>query len=335
MADVWRETTPQVAEFANHRLRERWLAEVAGRQQDLLSLAQCRHAGLADSTIRKRVGAGTLFRVRRGVFSRKPPPFNTRQLWMAAVLAGGPETLLSDWPAAELQDIAPPDHTPSPAIHISVPGWGGRASRGGLVIHRRGPIDRRDRRSVDGIPVTSADLTLVHLAGTATETELEQMLIAADSLGLTKRHRLLELIEENQRLAGRGRLLSLLALPPAEVLSGAELYLIPLYRNAGLPRPAFNHPVQVPGQAKPLKVDIAWPDIKLAFELDTQRFHGDWERAEADRERDQLLGLADWLCHRFFRRQLKERPTEAAERARRLHHLRSQAMESGEAAPST
>jgi hypothetical protein len=323
VASRWREPTPQVAEFANHRLRERWLADLAGRQHDLLSMAQLRYAGVGESTARRRVACDRLFRVRRGVFSTHPPPFDTRQLWMAAVLAGGAGTLLSDWPSAELQQIAPPDHPPSPAIHITVPGYGGRTKSNGLVVHRRGPIDPRDRRTVDGIPVASADLTLIHLAGQVSETELEQILVAADSLGILKRRRLAELIAANQKFAGRARLRALLALPPARVRSDKELYLIPLYRNAGLPRPAFNHAVAVPGRAKPLIVDLAWPEIRLAFELDTQRFHGDWERAEEDRERDQLLGLADWQCHRFHRRQLEERPQQAEERARRLYEIRS------------
>jgi hypothetical protein len=321
-----RETTIPSSKFATRALREEWLTRVAARQHDLLSLAQLRHAGLAESTVRSRVKASRLFRLRRGVFAIHPPPYSPRQRQMAAVLAAGREALISDWPAAEILEIAPPGHTPSPAIHIAVPGRGGPARDTDLVIHRRGPIDPRDRRSVEGIPVTSADLTLVHLAPQVSDIELEQILVAADSLGLLKRPRLAELIAEREGRPGMSRLASILALPPAEVLSPPELYFVPLYRNAGLPRPVLNHPVRVPGRRKPLKVDAAWPDIRLAFELDTQRFHGDWERAEEDRERDQLLALAAWQCNRFVRRQLDERPAEAAERASRIHELRSQAM---------
>jgi hypothetical protein len=242
---------------------------------------------------------------------------------MAAVLACGPGSLLSDWPAAEHWEIT---HLPSPAIHITVPGNGGR-SASDLVIHRRGPIDPRDVRRKDGIPLTSPDLVLIHLAPHLTDVALEQMLVAADSLALLKRPRLLELLSQRENQPGVSRLLPLLAQPESTVLSDVELLLIPMYRAAGLPTPLFNHPITVPGRDRPIKVDLAWPDLRLCFELDTQRFHGDWERAEEDRERDQLLALAGWLCQRFFRRQLTERPAEASDRARRLYHLRAAVYE--------
>jgi hypothetical protein len=318
----WGITGQAVTEIPNRAARERQIGVIAGRQQHLITGRQLAWLGFSESFARRRVHRGRLFRVRHGVYATHPPPHNHRQLAAAAALSCGDGALVSDWPAAEILDIAPPDHIPSPAFHVTVFSDGGRG-QGDLFIHRRGRIDPRDRRSVDGIPVTSADLTLVHLAPVASEIELEQILVAAESRRILKRNRLCELIAEREGQPGIARLRTLVALPPARVRSDKELYLIPLYRNAGLPRPAFNHPVTVPGRAKPLIVDVAWPGIRLAFELDTQRFHGDWQRAEEDRERDQLLGLVDWQCHRFHRRQLEERPREAEERARRLYEIRS------------
>ena len=89
-----------------------------------------------------------------------------------------------------------------------------------------------------------------------------------------------------------------------------------------MPRPTRNHLVEVPERSRPLEVDLAWPTIQLAVELDSQRFHGDWESAERDRERDQLLALAGWACHRFVRRRVVEDPAGSAQRLRRLHLLR-------------
>ena len=56
----------------------------------------------------------------------------------------------------------------------------------------------------------------------------------------------------------------------------------------------------------------------MVVEADSQRFHGDWERAEIDRERDQLLALAGWQSHRFVRRRLVEDRAGSAERLRLL-----------------
>ena len=50
----------------------------------------------------------------------------------------------------------------------------------------------------------------------------------------------------------------------------------------------------------------------MVVEADSQRFHGDWERARADRERDQLLALAGWRCHRFTRDRFEDQRWMAA-----------------------
>jgi hypothetical protein len=254
------------------------------------------------------------------VYSTHPPPYDRRQLLVAAVLACGRGSLISDWPAAEVLEIAPPDMPHSPAIHVTVPGSAGRTAPD-LVIHRR-TIDPRDVRRKDGIPVTSADLVLIHLAPHLDDIQLEQMLVAADSLKILKRSRLEDLLAVREGRPGTSRLLSLVAETPGTVRSDKELLLIPLYRAAGLPQPKLNHPIPIPGQERPLTVDLAWPDIRLAFELDTQRFHGGWESAEEDRERDQLLALVSWQSQRFHRRQLEERMEEAAARAKQIYDLR-------------
>jgi hypothetical protein len=319
MGGHWREPHLGGDKVANRRLVERQIEVVASRQQRLISIAQLGHAGLGRNGVSRRVASGRLHRLRRGVYAVHGPPFTKQQRWMAAVLACGPGSLLSDWPAAEHWEIT---HHPSPAIHITVPGSAGRGASD-LVVHRRGPIDPRDIRRKDGIPLTSVDLVLVHLAQHLSDVELEQMLVAADSLKLLKRSRMSELLSQRENLPGTSRLLPLLAQPESTVFSDVELLLIPMYRQGGLPTPLLSHPIPVPGRDRPIKVDLAWPALRLCFELDTQRFHGDWERAEEDRERDQLLALARWLCHRFFRRQLTGWPAEAADRARRLYDLRA------------
>jgi hypothetical protein len=324
VASRWREATKRSSEFATRRLREQWIADRARRQHGVLSLDQLRYAGLADSTVRSRVGAGRLFR--REVVSTHPPPFNTRELWMAAVLAGGPGTLLSDWPAVELQQIAPPDRPPSPTNHVTVPGSGGRTRSQGLIFHRRGPIDPRDGGNVDGVPVTAAHLThrpslaagRRHGAGAgAHRRRVPQDPQSQPARGARR----------GTEGAARHRPPQHPARPPSRPGAlGQGALPHPSLPQCRLPRPAFNHPVEVPGRARPLTVELAWPDIRLAFELDTQRFHGDWERAEEDRDRDQLLGLVEWQCSRFFRRQIEERLDEVAERARRLYELRRDAL---------
>ncbi len=190
-------------------------------------------------------------------------------------------------------------------IHVRSPARTGR-DRPGIRVHR-GEIDPRDLRIVDGIRCVSADLVLVDLAPTLEEPELEVVLVAAESKGLLKRERLRELVAERRGRPGMPKLERLLALEPAIVRSDLELLMLPVSRIAGLERPLINHPIAVPGRRRPLIVDCAWPELRMVVEADSQRFHGDWERAAIDRERDQLLALAGWRCHRFARDRFADR----------------------------
>lgn len=285
----WQESSP----------REGLLAIQAGRQHGLVTTRQIKGTGLTQTAIDKRVASGRLFRIHRGVFSLTPPPLTKHQVWLAAVLASGPNALLSDISSAELCGYA---DTSSLIAHVAVPEGSGR-HREGVVVHRRA-IDPRDARRRDGILCTSADRTLVDLAPHRSESELETLLVAAESLRLIKRNRLAELIEQRWGRPGMTKLASLIALEPALVRSDLELLFLPIWREAGIERPLVNFPIQVEGGV--LEVDFAWPAHRFVVELDSRRFHGDWEAAERDRRRDLLLALAHWGTQRFTRGQCGE-----------------------------
>ena len=298
----------------------RQIALVAGRQLQLISTAQLIGSGLPEREVGRECERRRLFRMRWGVYATHPPPYAREQGWMSAVLACGPEALLSDWPAASHWGIA--EDVPDLSPHVTVASGRGR-SRPGISVHQRGPVDSRDVRRHASIPVVSVDLVLVQLAPRLEESELEVLLVAAESMKLLKRSRLAEIVSERRGTPGIHRLTTLLALEPAVALSGVETLMLPICRRAGVPRPLLNHPIRVPGRDRPLQADLAWPELRLVVELDSQRFHGDWERAEIDRERDQLLALAGWLCHRFVRRRVIGHPEASAKRLGQLVSLRA------------
>ena len=269
-------------------------------------------------TIGTRSDRRRLHRLHRGVYATHSPPYSQEQKWLAAVLAGGPETYLCGSSVARHWTIA---EIPSRTVHVCSPGRTGRG-RPGITVHQR-RVDPRDVRIKDRIPCISVDLVLIDLAPGLDEAELERILVAAESLKLLKRGRLGELIAERTGRPGISKLASLLALEPAVVRSINELDFLPVCRLAGIERPLVNHPIVVPTLSKPLIVDFAWPALRMVVETDSQRFHGDWERAEIDRERDQLLALAGWLSHRFVRRRLLDDPNAAAERLRQLTEARA------------
>lgn len=295
--------------------RETKLASQAAKQHGLVTAAQLVEVGFSRTAIWKRVANGRLFRIHRGVFSLTPPPHSRRRLWHAAVLAYGPRALLCGISSAELCGYA---DTSSLIAHVAVPEGSGR-SREGVCVHRH-PIDPRDIRKKHGIPCTSADRVLIDLAPHRTEPELETLLVAAESLHLIKRGRLAELIDERRGRPGMARLASIIALEPAIVRSDLELIFLPIWREAGVSRPRVNFSIEVEGAT--LIVDFAWPELRMVVEADSQRFHGDWESAARDRERDQLLAVEGWICHRFTRGALVDDRPAAAARLRDLTDAR-------------
>lgn len=294
---------------------ERRIRAIAAAQLHLVTIEQLAVAGLGPRGVRHRAGRGALHRMHQNVYALHPPPHSPAQRRLAATMTYGPGTRLSHGPAGVHQAFY--DGEPGGPIHVSTPRPGVR-SRDGIVCHAGVEIDPRDRRSWRGVPCVSADLVLVQLVPALDEGELEKVMVAADSLGFLKRGRLAELVGERRGRPGMPKLERLLQLEPAYTQSDLELLFLPLWRPAGLERPLVNHPVPVPGRAAPLLVDFVWPRLRMAVEADSQRFHGDWERAEIDRDRDQLLALAGTLCHRFVRRRVKADPAGCAERLRRL-----------------
>lgn len=278
---------------ANQRSRDGQIVAIAGTQHQLNWI------GFSRSSIHERVAEGRLFRIHSGVYSLTPPPHFKHQCWLAAVLACGPGALLNGISSAELCGYA---DTTSLTSHVAAPRGSGR-TREGVSVHRQ-VIDARDVRRVDGIPCVSADRTLIDLAPQRTEAELEILLVAAESLALLKRNRLAELIDELRGRPGVAKLASLIALEPAIVRSDPELLFLPIWREAGIERPLVNFPIAVEGRV--LEVDFAWPVERFVVELDSQRFHGDWESAARDRERDLLLALAGTRTQRFTRAQCRE-----------------------------
>ena len=155
-------------------MRERLIpriAVLARQQHGVVSRAQLREIGLTDNGIARRIRAGTLHRLHAGVYAVGHTALGARGRWMAGVLAAGPCAALSHHSAAalwELRAVHPVD------VHVTVPRTGSRA-RPGLRIHRSGTF--HDEVSMrHGIPVTTPARTLLDLAATLAERDLQRTL---------------------------------------------------------------------------------------------------------------------------------------------------------------
>jgi hypothetical protein len=257
------------------------IARVARRQHGLVTIVQLGRAGLGDSAVKKRVAAGRLHRVGRGVYAVGHASLSRKGRWMAAVLGVGEGAALSHLAAAKLWEI-----------------WRRRADRIDVVSPRRSSVlcvhwtrhlDPRDISKRYGIPVTTVPRTLVDLTDVLTPHQLANVIHEA-----AFRNRFSEPATRAAMERANGRKLKVLekalemnAKGSAGTESDPEDQKLAEIQAAGLPEPLVN--VEVEG----IEVDLHWPERKLCLEVDGHGHARPRTRRE-DAERDQRLRAAGY-----------------------------------------
>jgi predicted transcriptional regulator of viral defense system len=153
------------------------IAELADLQHGVVAYWQLIALGFTRNQIDRRERSGHLHRVHRGVYAVGRRKLALKGRWMGAVLAGGPDAVLSHHSAAVLWDLRP---NPGAVIHVTAPGRT-RHGHKGIKLHSVHELHPDDRRCLDGIPVTSVHRTLLDFAETARRHELGWAFDAASS----------------------------------------------------------------------------------------------------------------------------------------------------------
>jgi very-short-patch-repair endonuclease len=86
-------------------------------------------------------------------------------------------------------------------------------------------------------------------------------------------------------------------------------------RRAGLPRPASQYEVSTRGQFV-ARVDFAYPDSRLAIEIDGDRWHSGRTARQRDNTRQNRLVAAGWVPLRFSWSDINDRSAFVVEQLR-------------------
>jgi very-short-patch-repair endonuclease len=275
------------------------IAELAASQFGVVERRQLRALGLSDPAIARRISAGRLHRLRRGVYAVGHPVLGERGRWLAAVLACGPDAVLSHASAAALWDLRPSD-----AMTIDVTVRGPSRRRGpGLRVHRARGLHADETTTTRSIPVTSPARTILDLAATLRDDRaLERVLDRAEILRATDVKALVALADARTGHRGAARLRRMLAdHTPGTTVTRSELEerMLALCRERGLPKPRVNDSVAG------LEVDFLFAERRVVVEADSWQHHRGRAAFERDRERDATLALAGHRVLRFTDRQMK------------------------------
>ena len=275
---------------------DRRISVLAARQHGVASREQLLSLGLGNDGIHKRVRAGRLHRVHRGVYAVGHPRLTAYGLFLAAVLTCGGGALLSHASAAKLWRLP---WKQTARVNVTVPGRGGRSTRPRILIHRAA-IRPGDASSKDGIPVTSPARALLDLAATATARDLDRATNEARVLRLVTDPSLDEQFSRYPRHRGTRALREATRTDPALTRSEAERRLLDLIRAARLPAPETN--VRLRGY----EVDFLWREQRLVVEVDGYAFHSSRRSFERDRRKDRELHAEGYLVLRITWRELAD-----------------------------
>jgi very-short-patch-repair endonuclease len=232
---------------------------------------------------------------------------------MAAVLTGGPGTVLSHRSAAALWGLLPPS---SIAPEVTRPTR--FRSRPGLRAHRSA-LRSDEVTRVDGIPVSSVPRTLFDLAAVASRPQVERAFNEVEVRGLTDRLSVVDLLQRYPGRRGSGVLRAILA--EEEQVRGVtkkelEKRFAAMLVGTDLPRPQRNVDLMVGDRF--FEIDCLWRKQRLAVELDGRFVHKTWRTSERDREKDRLLQVDGWHVVRITWRQLRDDAPAVVADLRRL-----------------
>ena len=215
---------------------EQALIALARRQHGVVSAAQLADIGCGRHWIAHRVAIGWLQPAASRRLRRRPTGSAAVSAAMAAVLACGDGALLSHYPAAVLWALRPP---PTGAMHVTV--------MRDVREPRRHPSASRERHSTradvtrrHGIPVTSPARTLLDVAASAAQRELNRAVDEARVNRLVTDRSLNEQCSRYPTHRGTAALKTAIRTEPKLTRSEAERRLLELIRAARLPEPRTN-----------------------------------------------------------------------------------------------
>jgi hypothetical protein len=265
--------------------------------------------------VRAAVRAGALRSLWRPVLvdASRAGALHTRAA--AALLLHGLGTAIAGPTAARLHGctaIDPGD------VHVLVPCGHASRTRAGVVVHT-GPLPEDDVVECHGLRCLSAERIMVDLLCTARARDaiaIADQLLAAQPRERRDlmRARVAGRLSERRDWRGTRRGARLLGLASGRAESPAESWLVLELVDLGFPPAEVNHPVGDPAGTEIYRLDLAWPDLRIALEYNGYAVHvgrewHDERRAEDLRRRGWIVipvTVDDLKDSRRLRRELAE-----------------------------
>ena len=176
-------------------------------------------------------------------------------------------------------------------------------------MHLAKPIDR------DGIPCTGIGRTVLDVASVVSRERLEHTIDAVLRQGLLRLEDMYAVLVSHSRQGRTGcgpfrDALEERRGDDAVPLSAWSRMVSDLLTDFGLERPVFEHRVCDPSGELLAQVDLAYPDHRVAIELDSKRWHLNSVSFERDPRRRNALTVIGWTVLTFTWSDYVDRPNQ-------------------------
>jgi hypothetical protein len=243
----------------------RHLADLEREQHGLIRLDQLTHnPAWTKARVDHRLRAQR-HRVSRGVYANPSVRATYEQLVLAALLAGGRGAFTSHETAAKLLEMP----LPGPALLEVSTSLERRPIVRGARMHRSGLVTPEDIIEVQGIRVSSPELTIASLSSRHSLNALGRMADDAVRRRIMTLDALAAIVERLPPAPGRSRKKMRVVLDRRlpgveEHESDLEDFVVAAIHRFQLPPPVAQHPVTFKGQQR--RIDLCYPDDWLTLE---------------------------------------------------------------------
>lgn len=251
-------------------------------------------ASLGRHQVEAAIQRGELRRLWPGVVVESARLLDPLTRGAAALLAHGPRAVISGPTAAWLHGCTAVEPVPT---HVLVPYGHASRSRGGLVVHNGRPRDE-DIVELRDLRVLSLEHVVTDLLCTARPRDalaVTDQALATHPLESREvfRGRVAERLRRRHDPRGTRIGARLLGLASGRAESPAESWLLLEVVDLGFPQPEVNWSIRAADGRELYRLDLAWPDQRVAVEYDGYAFHAD--RAAEDQRRALDLHRRGWI----------------------------------------
>ncbi|HVE94968.1 MAG TPA: hypothetical protein VNB24_08620 [Acidimicrobiales bacterium] len=289
------------------------LSELGRMYRNVVSRDETLTVGMTDSQTGALVARKLWQRLHAGVFLMGPAPPNFEQKLIAATKAAGAGSFVSHRAAARLHrlDGAEAHSTVEVTVTAGLPEP--RATR----VHRTRRTDPTDVTTVDRIPVSAINRTLIDYASCVPPVLVERAVECAIRRGKATEGSLLRYVEAAPRATpGKARLRQVILGRPLgrAAASGFEVMLLDIIGQHGIEMPERRVPIANESGTIVAEADLGYPTRWLLLEAHSRKWHSTARQTKRDLARHRELERLGYRVEYFTHAEVVRSPERCADR---------------------